>query len=224
LQTAPPTAKNREEPDTYARLMIEIRNQDARSRVLMTKHHIDARTIEACQRGDSDAFRQVFEAYKDRVYSIALCFFDGNEATANDITQDVFLKLMTTVSQFQKRSEFSTWLYRLVTNACLDRKRRLRRFLFFASTSEFDLPDRRGSLEDRYMEREIEKSVRKVIAGMKPKLRMTVLLKYFEDLSYDEIAIALGCSTGTVASRLNRAHLILARKLAHFRDAYRSGE
>src|SRR5262249_38550665 len=72
--------KIREEADTDTRLMVEIRNQDARSRVLMTKHHIDARTIEACQRGDSEAFRQVFEAYKDRVYSIALCFFDGNEA------------------------------------------------------------------------------------------------------------------------------------------------
>jgi RNA polymerase sigma-70 factor, ECF subfamily len=190
----------------------------------MTKHHIDVSTIEACQRGDSEAFRRVFEAYKDRVYSIALCFFDGNESTAKDITQDVFLKLMTTISQFQKRSEFSTWLYRLVTNACLDRKRTLRRLLFFAGTREFELPDRRGSLEDRYIQSEVERSVRKVIAEMKPKLRMTVLLKYFEDLSYDEIATVLGCSSGTVASRLNRAHLILARRLAHLRSAVASGE
>ena len=189
----------------------------------MTKHHIDGPTIEACQRGDSDAFRLVFDAYKDRVYSIALCFFDGNEATAKDITQDIFLKLMTTISQFQNRSEFSTWLYRLVTNACLDRKRAFRRFLVFRSTPEHELPDRRGSLEDKYIRREIEGSVRKVIAGMKPKLRITILLKYFEDLSYEEIAEVLGCSRGTVASRLNRAHQILARKLAHLRGALASG-
>src|SRR5215831_15674442 len=173
----------------------------------MRNHHIDGPTIEACQRGDSDAFRLVFEAYKDRVYSIALCFFDGNEATAKDITQDVFLKLMTTISQFQNRSEFSTWLYRLVTNACLDRKR----------------SDRR-SLEHKYIQRELESSVRKVIAGMKPKLRITILFKYFEDLSYEEIAKMLGCSAGTVASRLNRAHRILARKLAYLRGALASGE
>jgi RNA polymerase sigma-70 factor, ECF subfamily len=190
----------------------------------MTKHKIDGPTIEACQRGDSDAFLQIFEAYKDRVYSIALCFFHDNEATAKDITQDVFLKLMTTISQFQNRSEFSTWLYRLVANACLDRKRALRRLLFFASAREFDMADRSGSLENRYMQREIENSVRKVIAGMKPKLRITVLLKYFEDLSYDEIATVLGCRIGTVASRLNRAHLILARELAHLRGAFPSGE
>ena len=69
----------------------------------MTKHIIDDRTVEACRRGDREAFRLLFEAHKDRVYSIALCFFDGNDAVAKDITQEVFLKLMTTISQFQNR-------------------------------------------------------------------------------------------------------------------------
>jgi RNA polymerase sigma-70 factor (ECF subfamily) len=59
---------------------------------------------------------------------------------------------------------------------------------------------------------------------MSAKLRMTVLLKYFEDLSYDEMATVLGCSKGTVASRLNRAHRILARKLSHLRGAFASEE
>jgi RNA polymerase sigma-70 factor (ECF subfamily) len=185
----------------------------------MTKQIIDDRTIEACRRGDSDAFRLLFEAHKDRVYSIALCFFDGDEAAAKDITQDVFLKLMSTISQFENRSQFSTWLHRIVTNACLDRKRALRRFLSFGDSGEPQLRDGRISHEEKYIQREIEASVRKVIAGMKPKLRITILLKYFEDLSYDEIAAALGCSKGTVASRLNRAHQILARKLSHLRDA-----
>src|SRR5215813_14236810 len=190
----------------------------------MTKHTIDDGTIEACRRGESEAFRLLFETYKDRVYSIALCFFDGNDATAKDITQEVFLKLMTTISQFRNRSEFSTWLYRLVTNACLDRKRALRRFLSFTDSREVKLPDAHRSTEDKYIHREIERSVRKVIAGMKPKLRMAVLLKYFEDLSYDEMAVALGCSKGTVASRLNRAHQILARKLSHLRGAFSRGD
>ena len=176
---------------------------------------IDDSTIEACQRGDSDAFRLLFEAYKDRVYSIALCFFDGNEAIAKDVTQDVFVKLFTSISQFQNRSQFSTWLYRLVTNMCLDRKRASRRLLSFGSSREIEIPDQRRSIEEKYIQRELEASVRKVIAGMKPRLRITILLKYFEDLSYEEIAAALGCSKGTVASRLNRAHRILARKLSH---------
>src|SRR5881392_1439750 len=107
----------------------------------MTKPIIDDRTLEACQRGDPEAFRLLFEAHKDRVYSIALCFFSGDEATAKDITQQVFLKLMTHISKFESRSEFSTWLYRVVTNTCLDKKRALRRLLFFGS-EEVEVRDR----------------------------------------------------------------------------------
>jgi len=213
-----------EEAGTSGRLTGEFEKEDSRPRVFMTKQIIDDGTIEACQRGESDAFRLVFETYKDRVYSIALCFFDGDESTAKDITQDVFLKLMTTISQFQNRSQFSTWLYRLVTNVCLDRKRSFRRLLFFGETPEKASPGRRASLEDRFIQNEIETSVRSVIAGMKPKLRIAILLKYFDDLSYDEMAVALGCTKGTVASRLNRAHRILARKLSHLRGALEAGE
>ena|ERR1041385_3639636 len=189
----------------------------------MAKQIIDDRTIEACRRGEADAFGLLFEAYKDRVYSIALCFFAGDEEIAKDITQDVFLKLMNTISQFEDRSQFSTWLHRLVTNACLDRRRLLRRFLPFGDSGERQLRSRAISHEDNYIRREIELSVRKVIAGMKPKLRITILLKYFEDLSYDEMAAALDCSPGTVASRLNRAHRILARKLSHLRTPLAGG-
>src|SRR2546425_12317113 len=116
----------------------------------MTKPIIDDRTLEACQRGDPEAFRLLFEAHKDRVYSIALCFFDGDEAAAKDITQEVFLKLMTFISQFQNRSEFSTWLHRIVTNACLDRKRALRRFFSLAHPHGGGQPGCRESQGDRY--------------------------------------------------------------------------
>lgn len=182
---------------------------------------INERTIEACQRGDPDAFRDLFETYKDRVYSIALYFFDGDEATAQDITQQVFLKLMTRVQQFENRSQFSTWLYRLVTNECLDRKRALRRELG-GRTPEF--PNCGIPVCDPLIQHEVEASVRAAVGGLKPKLRIAILLKYFEDLSYEEIAQVLGCSRGTVASRLNRGHRILARKLAHLRAALASGE
>src|SRR6185369_9647487 len=164
----------------------------------MSKHHIDERTIEACRCGDSEAFRLVFEACKDRVYSIALCFFDGDDTTAKDVTQDVFLKLMTHISKFESRSEFSTWLYRLVTNACHDRRRAFRRFLSFDAFGTREIPEKRKSLEQHYIDNERERSIRAAIASLKPKLRMAILLKHFEDLSYDEISVVLGCSKGTV--------------------------
>jgi RNA polymerase sigma-70 factor (ECF subfamily) len=181
---------------------------------------IDDRTIEACQRGDSEGFRLLFEVYKDRVYSIALYYFNGDEASAHDITQQVFLKLLTHISQFESRSEFSTWLYRMVANACLDRKRALRRFLSLDGSREYDIPEPRRSIEDKVIQREREVSIRSAISSLKPKLRMAILLKHFEELSYDEIAGVLGCSKGTVASRLNRGHQILARKLAHLRGEF----
>jgi RNA polymerase sigma-70 factor (ECF subfamily) len=183
----------------------------------MREYVIEDQTIEACQAGDAEAFRALFETYKDRVYSIALSYFNGDDAAARDITQQVFLKLMTHISTFQNRSQFSSWLYRMVANACLDQKRALRRLFFFGSASEIVVPDRRRSAEERYIAREMEAEVQKAIAELRPRLRIAILLKYFDDLSYDEIAAALGCSRGTVASRLNRGHSILARRLAHLR-------
>ena len=87
---------------------------------------INAETIEACRHGDRSAFRQIYEARKDRIYSIALYFFRGDAATASDVTQQVFLKLMTDIQSFRGDSAFSTWLYRLVVNTCVDTARRAR--------------------------------------------------------------------------------------------------
>ena len=180
------------------------------------KESIDRRVIAACQQGDREALRLLFEAYKDRVFSIA-CYSLGDQAAADDITQQIFVKLFTRIGQFRGDSEFTTWLYRLVINSCLDERRRQRRLL---PVTEF-LPMRKGayrkSPETGYERREIAGSVREAIGGLKPKMRLPILLKYIEGLSYEEIAEVLGCSKGTVASRLNRAHKALAKKLGHLR-------
>jgi len=175
--------------------------------------------IEACKQGDRDAFRLLFERHKDRVYSVALYFFGGDEATAGDVTQQVFLKLFTRIGQFGGESEFTTWLYRMTTNACIDEQRRRRRFLPFGGDALPAEPRAGGSAEDALARSEVSESVKRAVAGLKPKLRVVMLLKYFEELSYEEIAAALGCSKGTVASRLNRGHKALARKLGHLRGA-----
>lgn len=185
---------------------------------IMSDHKIEGHVIEACQQGDREAFRLLFEAYKDKVYSIALYFFGGDEASAGDITQQVFLKLFTKIEQFRNEAEFTTWLYRLATNACIDEQRRRKRFLPFGDSFKASNARERKSQEERYMRVEVADSVRVAVAGLKPKLRIAILLKYFEELSYDEIAEVLGCSKGTVASRLNRGHKILARRLGYLRE------
>lgn len=194
--------------------MLEQTAMYVEQRVHSSPDSINAGVITACQEGDREAFRLLFEAYKDRVFSIA-CYSLGNEAAADDITQQIFVKLFTRIGQFRGDSEFSTWLYRLVINSCLDERRKQKRFL---PVEDFTpMPVQRKSPETKYERREIAGSVREAIGGLKPKMRLPILLKYIEGLSYEEIAAVLGCSKGTVASRLNRAHKALAKKLSYLR-------
>jgi RNA polymerase sigma-70 factor (ECF subfamily) len=175
--------------------------------------------VEACRQGDREAFRLLFERHKDRVYSVALYFFGGDAATASDVTQQVFLKLFDKIGQFQGDAEFTTWLYRMATNACIDEQRKRKRFLPFGDAFKLHEPRVSTHQEETAARGETADSVQQAIALLKPKLRVVMLLKYFEELSYEEIAQALGCSKGTVASRLNRGHKILARKLGHLRGS-----
>src|SRR5712692_5258081 len=99
------------------------------------KDSIDWRVIAACQKGDREALHLLFEAYKDRVYSIAIYSLAGDEVAAADVTQQVFLKLMTRIGQFRGDSEFATWLYRLVVNSCRDEQRKQRRFVPLADSN-----------------------------------------------------------------------------------------
>src|SRR5262245_5103553 len=94
---------------------------------------VDRRVIAACQQGDREALRLLFEAYKDRVYSIAM-YSLGDEQVASDVTQQVFLKLMTRIGQFRGDAEFATWLYRLVVNVCRDELRKQRRWVPLADS------------------------------------------------------------------------------------------
>jgi RNA polymerase sigma-70 factor, ECF subfamily len=189
----------------------------------------ERRLIEACQRGDREAFRELFEAHKDRVWTVALRF-TGDESAARDVTQQVFLKLFTNIAGFRHESNFKTWLYRLVANECMDEFRKRRRLIPLdflrpagderdEDSGEVEMKDWRQEplQEERLARLEVSEAVLAALTQLKPKLRMAIALKYFEDLSYEQMAEALGCSMGTVASRLNRGHKELARRLAHLK-------
>ena len=191
--------------------------------MVMAEQLIDERVIEACQQGDRDAFRLLFETYKDKVFSIAV-YSSGDRALADDITQQIFLKLFTAIRQFRGDSEFTTWLYRLVVNACLDERRRRRRLLPWGEMVAMKKAGERKPQEKHYARLEISEAVQAAIGELKPKFRLPILLKYIEGLSYDEIANVMGCSKGTVASRLNRGHSQLAKRLSHLNNPAAWGE
>ena len=183
----------------------------------LSDREITADIIESCRLGDRDAFRALYEAYKDKVYSIALYFFHGDEAAASDMTQQVFLKLIQGIAQFRGDAGFSTWLYRLVVNACMDGARRAKPRELAANPDAVDelaVPD---SQEQDFAREQTARSVRAALSALPVKFRLPILLRYFEDLSYCEMAAAMNCSMGTVASRLNRGHKMLARKLESLR-------
>lgn len=178
-----------------------------------TEPEVTPAVIDACRRGDREAFRVLYEANKDKVYSMALYFFHGDAATAADVTQDVFLKLMDKVGQFRGQADFSTWLHRFVANVCVDRTRR--RWWRMTVDDRVGLDERPSGTnqEDDYARAEAARSVQTAIAELSPRIRIAIVLRYFSDLSYGEMAAALNCSAGTVASRLSRGHLQLAHKL-----------
>ncbi len=176
----------------------------------------DREVIEACRRGDDEAFRRLFETHRDRVYSIALRY-SGDRAAAMDIAQDTFLKLLSALQNFQGNASFDSWLYRIVVNSCLDYKRRGRRLIPFLDGLLDAVAAPAESVLNRLMRDEREQTVQEIVSRLPPDQRIVVVLRYTEGLSYDQIAESVGCSSGTVASRLNRAHKVLERRLAHLR-------
>jgi RNA polymerase sigma-70 factor, ECF subfamily len=186
--------------------------------VPLSDREIGAEIIASCRSGDRNAFRVLYDMYKDRVYSISLYFFHGDPAAAADATQQVFLKLMTGIAQFRGDSGFSTWLYRLVVNTCLDAARQRKSRALASDSARVDELPAPGSLEQDYARAQVALSVRAAVSSLPPKFRIAVLLRYFEDLSYEQMARALRCSMGTVASRLNRGHRMLAERLKSMKD------
>jgi RNA polymerase sigma-70 factor (ECF subfamily) len=166
--------------------------------------------VDACRGGDGEAIAALFESCRDRVYTLAL-HLTADPAEAGDITQDVFLRLLRRLDQFRGDALFSTWLYRVVMNVFLDRRKSRRRW---AALDEAALAGRASgepSPEATLIRSEVQARVARAVAALPVKLRLPVVLRYGAGLSYGEIAETLGVRQGTVASRLSRG----VKRLAH---------
>ena len=164
--------------------------------------------LTACRAGNREAFGQLFDVCRDRVYAIAYGICSDRNVAA-DVSQEVFMKLLTRLSQFDGRASFSTWLYRIVLNTAIDYQRAARRAVALPDTLE----DSRR-LDDDYARTEQRARVDRAVQRLPDALRVPLVLRHIEGLAYNDIAKVLGVSPGTVASRLSRAHARLARELA----------
>ncbi|HNT34205.1 MAG TPA: sigma-70 family RNA polymerase sigma factor [bacterium] len=172
--------------------------------------------------GDTSAFDALVRKYRDRVIHIAYRVVqDQDEAV--DVSQEVFVKVFRSLNRFSGKSSFYTWLYRIATNLAIDHRRRSKRILEFRDELKTDDDESETQLvakvfdpRDKAIDEQLEKHIHEEINELPEHHRMVVLLRDVEDYSYAEIAEILGCSIGTVMSRLHYAREKLQKKLQKY--------
>lgn len=172
----------------------------------------EAAVIQAVLDGDINAYELLVKEYEKNVYNLALRMV-GNSEDAADMSQEAFIKAYNSLTSFRGDSKFSVWLYRIVSNVCLDylRSRGRRQTVSLSAENddgedvEIDISDETQSPE-RLLDRRLTRdAVRRGLAALPPEHRQILLLREIQGLSYDEIADALGIEAGTVKSRIFRA-------------------
>lgn len=184
----------------------------------MTREQENA-VVRAVLNGDVNAFEMLVREYEKNVYNLALRMV-GNSEDAADMSQEAFIKAYNSLDSFRGDSKFSVWLYRIVSNVCLDfirsRKRKQTVSLSVEDDNgddvELDIADDTQSPE-RLMDKQLTReAVRRGLDSLPPGQRQILLLREIQGLSYDEIAEVLNVEAGTVKSRIFRAR----KKLSAF--------
>jgi len=175
--------------------------------------------IARCQAGDGQAFEALFHFYRDDVFRFA--YLVVRDATlAQDVVQETFLKVFRSIANFQFRSSFKSWLYRVAVNEAITllRRRRIREELDptpgAVQEHQRDRVERAWQPEEAVLDSEERKLLHVAIGRLDPVHRTVIVLKYFHDFSDTEIAAVIGCPPGTVKSRLHRARELLRRDMA----------
>jgi RNA polymerase sigma-70 factor (ECF subfamily) len=161
----------------------------------------DREAVEACQRGEREAFDRLVERYQRDVYR--LCYrYVNNHEDANDMAQEVFLKAYRAIGRFRGDSAFSTWLYRIAVNTCLNFRTSRR-----PEPQELPeaLPDPGAGVSERLESEEASALIRAAVSRLPEKQRATVILKVYHDLTHEEVAGILGSTVGTVKANLFHA-------------------
>lgn len=170
--------------------------------------------IEDFKKGNASAFESLLLKYKDRIFTLCRYLLD-NPHDADDAAQDTFVKAFQGLKKFSPDAAFYTWLYRIAVNTCLDHRRKtfLRTGLFVADGTGFldTAPSHSPSPESDYESKQALHSLQTSLNHLSAKLRVPLVLKEVEGLSYEEIAVSLDVSIGTVKSRISRAREEMAR-------------
>ncbi len=177
----------------------------------------DGTLVEQAQRGDRAALCELINRYERKAYNLAFRL-TGNHADASDAAQEALVRVYTRIQNFRGDSAFSTWLFRVVTNTCLDELRRRGRLR--CSSLDDPMPAEEGAVPRQTIDdgdsptdvaerREVQAVVQGAIKKLPEDYQVVIVLRDLQDHSYHEIADMLGTSVGTVKSRLHRARQAL---------------
>ncbi len=181
--------------------------------------------VKKASKGDSDAFEQLVLAYQSQIYHLCLRML-GNAEDAADMTQEAFLKAWRSLESFQFESSFSSWLYRLATNCCLDLLRSQKRRPTVSLVTEdadgeeqsYEPADDAPSPEEEVIFREEKSEIVQAMQLLDEEQRQVLTLRVVNDLSYAQISEILGVKEGTVKSRIARARENLRKNVLKLRN------
>jgi RNA polymerase sigma-70 factor (ECF subfamily) len=178
--------------------------------------HVDKDLIIKCKEGDISAFEQFVQKYQNYVYSVAFRFV-ADEEEAKDVTQECFIRVWKNIYKYNFSSKITTWMYKIVTNLCIDnmkvQKRKQKVFVY-------DLDDATpiegvsgGDMENEFTGKELVKTTEKILNKLPLKQKSVFILRDLEDLNINEVSEILGLSPGSVKSNLYYARLFIRREL-----------
>ncbi len=169
--------------------------------------------VAQAKEGDREAFGQIVEATHRRTYNLA-CQFVHNQQEAEDITQEAYLRAWQNLPNFRQEAKFTTWLYRIVVNLCLNRNRKLEREITIVDDGLLDItPASDSDLESATIDKIYHEWIWTAVEHLPEKYRIVITLFYQEQLSYKEITQVLALPLGTIKSHLSRARDMLASRL-----------
>lgn len=192
---------------------------------------IERLLIKKSKSGDVEAFEQLIFDYQKKAFNIALRIM-GNQEDAKDMCQEAFIRIFKSIEGFKEQSSFSTWMYRIITNVCLDeiRKRKKNDTISMDSTFEtqdgeihYEIVSEDDTPEEAYIRTEKKRLILKTINELNEEYKTAIVLRDIQGFSYEEIANILCCSIGTVKSRINRGRNILKEKLRTVLELSNSG-
>jgi RNA polymerase sigma-70 factor (ECF subfamily) len=171
--------------------------------------------------GDDDAFEILVNRHQTSVLNL-IYHFIGDRAQAKDLAQEVFIRVWQAAKRYEPKAKFTTWIYQIATNLCLNELRSARRrkwFPFHRSNEDSEtaieetLSDPSPTAEDLLLAKERSRQISKALQSLPANQRMALVMKRYDELSYQEIAQILGCSVSAVESLLVRAKRTLQEKL-----------